>query len=120
MPQGIDRAFETTGRIGVMRAAIGTLAQRGELALVAISETGDLGINVSDMIIGCKRLRGVVEGGGSAHVLIPQLIDLFMDGRFPFDRLIRTYRFDQINEAVADSHEGRTIKPVLRMERQTL
>jgi aryl-alcohol dehydrogenase len=116
LPMGVDRALETTGRFAVTRAAISSLAQRGEIALVAASEAGELGIGVSDLIRGSKRIRGVVEGGGSAHLLIPMLLDLFMAGRFPFDRLIRTYPFTQINQAVADSNEGRAIKPVLLMD----
>jgi aryl-alcohol dehydrogenase len=35
--------------------------------------------------------------------------------RFPFDRLIKFYSFDQINMAISDSEAGRAIKPVIRM-----
>jgi aryl-alcohol dehydrogenase len=38
-----------------------------------------------------------------------------MQGRFPFDKLCRFYSFDQVNEAMADSERGVTIKPILRM-----
>jgi aryl-alcohol dehydrogenase len=34
-------------------------------------------------------------------------------GRFPIERLVRTYPFKAINEAAADAESGRTIKPVL-------
>jgi len=33
-------------------------------------------------------------------VLIPELIELYRQGRFPFDKLVKFYPFDQINEAV--------------------
>jgi aryl-alcohol dehydrogenase len=36
-------------------------------------------------------------------------------GRLPLDRLVRTYAFDQINDAAHDMHAGTTIKPVLLM-----
>jgi aryl-alcohol dehydrogenase len=39
----------------------------------------------------------------------------FYKGRFPFDRLVRFYRFDEINQAMADSESGVTIKPILKM-----
>jgi len=39
--------------------------------------------------------------------------DLYMQGRFPFDKLIKMYPFEQIN--VADSERGVTIKPVIRI-----
>jgi aryl-alcohol dehydrogenase len=38
---------------------------------------------------------------------------LHKQGRLPFDRLIRSYAFDQINAAAQDAAAGRTIKPVM-------
>ena len=34
-------------------------------------------------------------------------------GRFPIEKLMKFYSFDQINEAFDDSNSGRTIKAVL-------
>ena len=42
-----------------------------------------------------------------------QLLALHADGKFPFDRLVTEYRFDDINRAVADQAAGTVIKPVL-------
>ena len=36
-------------------------------------------------------------------------------GMFPFDKLIRFYPFEQINEAFEASHSGECIKAVLKM-----
>ncbi len=47
------------------------------------------------------------------EVFIPTLIQLYESGRFPLDRLIRHYPFEQIEQAAADSVSGITIKPVL-------
>ncbi|MFL6636626.1 MAG: hypothetical protein ACJ8HJ_30405 [Massilia sp.] len=47
---------------------------------------------------------------------IPELIELYRQGRFPFDRLGKFYSFDQVNQAMADSEAGLTIKPILRFE----
>ncbi len=41
------------------------------------------------------------------------MIDLHRQGRLPFDRLIRTYPFAEINRAIADQHGGDCIKAVL-------
>jgi aryl-alcohol dehydrogenase len=64
---------------------------------------------------GGRRLIGIVEGSSNPDVFIPQLVELHAKGLFPFDRMIRFYPFDQINEAIADSESGRTIKPIVRM-----
>jgi Zn-dependent alcohol dehydrogenase len=62
-----------------------------------------------------KRILGIIEGDSVPELFIPQLIELYRQGRFPFDRLIRFYRLDQINQAAKDSEAGVTIKPVLRV-----
>ena len=43
-------------------------------------------------------------------------IDLWSQGRFPFDRLLTFYPFAEIARAFEDSHSGKAIKPVLLME----
>ena len=57
---------------------------------------------------------GILEGESIPDLFIPLLIDLYEKGRFPFDKLIKTYPFEDINQAVADSEKGLTVKPVLR------
>jgi aryl-alcohol dehydrogenase len=37
-----------------------------------------------------------------------------MEGRFPVDRLIRYFDFNDINEAIEAQKRGEVIKPVLR------
>jgi aryl-alcohol dehydrogenase len=44
---------------------------------------------------------------------IPQLVDLYAEGRFPFDRLIKTYPLDRIEDAVQASERGEVLKAVL-------
>jgi aryl-alcohol dehydrogenase len=56
---------------------------------------------------------GVIEGDSVPRLLIPQLVELHLAGRFPFDRLVSTYPFEELNQAVADSESGRTVKPVV-------
>jgi len=43
------------------------------------------------------------------------LIELYTQGRFPFDRLIEFFAFDHINQAAEDSEKGITIKPIVRL-----
>ena len=71
--------------------------------------------DVNGVMVPGKRVMGIVEGDVVPQVFIPQLIDLHLQGRFPFDKLVKFYEFDQINEAIAESEAGRTIKPILRI-----
>jgi aryl-alcohol dehydrogenase len=58
---------------------------------------------------------GIVQGDVVSRTFIPELIELYRQGRFPFDRLVKFYPFEQLNEAMADSESGVTIKPILRI-----
>jgi Zn-dependent alcohol dehydrogenase len=55
---------------------------------------------------------GIIEGDSDPDEFIPQLIDLYRAGRFPFDRLIKTYPLTAINEAVTDQQRGACVKAV--------
>ena len=62
-----------------------------------------------------RTVRGIIEGDSIPEIFIPRLIELYMQGRFPFDRLIQKYRFEEINQAAHDSEQGQVFKPVLMM-----
>jgi hypothetical protein len=47
------------------------------------------------------------------------LVDLHRQGRLPFDRLVKFYDMDQIEQALAGSKSGKVIKPILRMQRRS-
>jgi aryl-alcohol dehydrogenase len=62
-----------------------------------------------------KEIRGILEGESVPDIFIPQLIELNAQGRFPFEKLLKFYSLDQINQAARDSEKGDTIKPVIRL-----
>jgi aryl-alcohol dehydrogenase len=49
------------------------------------------------------------------HLFITSLVEFYIQGRFPFDKLLRFYSLDQINQAAEDSEKGITIKPIVRL-----
>ena len=57
-----------------------------------------------------------MQGDSIPQIFIPKLVELYRSGRFPIDRLVRTYKFADINQAFADAASGTVIKPVLMME----
>ena len=114
--QGLDFVLDTTGRPDVVRKAFETLGSRGTLGLVGASPEGArLGIGLGEVLGGGKRIIGIIEGDSVPDLFIPRLIELWRQGRFPFDKLVRFYRLEQINEAAADSERGAAIKPILRI-----
>jgi aryl-alcohol dehydrogenase len=85
-------------------------------AILGASKVGtEISLDVVHMMTGGRQLRGTVEGDSSPDVLIPQLLTLHAQGRFPFDRMITFYDFADINQAIEDTERGACIKAVLRM-----
>ena len=112
---GVDFSLESTGLPPVARQAIDALGSRGVCGIVGAPPLGTpASFDVNDLILLGKSIRGIVEGDSDAKVFIPKLVDLYLQGKFAFDRLVRTYPAAEINEAAADSKTGVTLKPVIR------
>lgn len=107
---GIDRALDTTGRPAVMRTAVESLALRGALGLVS---GAGVSFEVSPAQLAGRTVTFLFEGNAVPQSFIPRLVGYWQAGRFPFDRMIRRYPFDAINDAERDSASGATVKPVL-------
>jgi aryl-alcohol dehydrogenase len=73
----------------------------------------EVGVDVNHMLPG-RTVTGVTLGDSETRSLIPTLVDLVTAGRFPIDRMVRHYAFEDIQQAANDVHTGTTIKPVLR------
>lgn len=114
--EGANYTLECTGRGEVLRQAIDSLGIFGTCGIVGATKLGtEVAFDVNGVMIpGCK-IMGIVQGDVVAHTFIPMLIELHRQGKFPFDRLTKFYRFDEINQAMSDSESGETIKPILRI-----
>ncbi|HEX7852239.1 MAG TPA: NAD(P)-dependent alcohol dehydrogenase [Sphingobium sp.] len=115
LPDGVDFALETSGREPVVETALASLGSRGMLGLVGVppKPESSVAINLAGLITYGHRIIGIIEGDSDLDGFIPELIALHRAGRFPFDRLVKTFPLTQINEAVAAQHRGDCIKAVL-------
>lgn len=109
---GVDLAIDTTGVGPVIEQVVGAMNRLGRTILLGASASRQATIDMVGLIQG-KTVGGQIFGDADPHTVIPELIAQYRAGRFPIDRLIRTYPFAQINEAAADAQSGVTIKPVL-------
>jgi aryl-alcohol dehydrogenase len=107
---GMDFSLDTTAVTEVITAAVSVLARPGTAVLVG---AGAGQLSVFPPVLAGRRVTYVLEGSAVPQVFLPRLIELWSAGRFPFDKLVRTYPLSDINAAEADSLSGATIKPVL-------
>jgi aryl-alcohol dehydrogenase len=112
---GVDYAFETSGRESVVEAALASLGSRGLLGLVGVPPKPEsaVAVNLASLITFGHRIQGIIEGDSDLDGFIPELLAHFKAGRFPFDRLIKTYPLARINEAIDDQAKGLCVKAVL-------
>jgi aryl-alcohol dehydrogenase len=50
------------------------------------------------------------------HIFIPKIIEYYRAGKFPFDKMLRFYRFEEIEKAFAANRACTAIKPVVLMD----
>jgi aryl-alcohol dehydrogenase len=113
--RGIRCSLNTTTVPAVHTMALEVLAMNGIAGFVA-APRGLWTPAMFPMLAGGRQMRGILGGDAHPGLFLPKLIDYWRQGRFPFDRLLTFYRFDEIARAFDDVHHGRVIKPVLLME----
>jgi len=115
-PQGLGYVFDTTGINTIIQEAWGLLAPRGICGLVGASDPADvISFNEAEFMGGGRRVMGILGGDSDVGAFLVELIDHHLAGRFPYERLIEVFPFEQINEAIQASESGRVVKPVLRI-----
>ena len=104
---GVDYVVETTGLPQMHDLAVKMLNPGGTAALMS----GASGTEYEEG----RRSIGIIQGDAVPQLFIPELIEWHRAGKFPFDRLVKFYPFEEINRAMDDARRGDTIKPVLRI-----
>ncbi len=113
---GADFCLDTTGSPQVLAQAVYATGPGGTCGLIGAPPFGaEVSLDVNQMLASGRTLTGIVEGESVPDVFLPRLIALWQQGRFPVERIITHYDFDQIDRAAHDAEEGRVIKAVLRI-----
>lgn len=111
---GVETALDTTGNPRVFVQMIDSLATAGHAGALGAAAAGSEGVVALPTALARGiRITWIVEGDAVPQLFIPELIALYEAGDFPFDKLVKTYDFDQIATAFADSESGEVLKPVV-------
>ncbi len=116
--EGADFTLECVGNPKVLRQAVDSLPRGGPrcgvCGLLGVVAPGTEVALDMDKVMNGRTVKGIIAGDSIQDLFIPVLIDLYRQGRFPFDQLITFYPFDEIEKAVGDMGKGKVVKPVLR------
>ncbi|WP_375088750.1 NAD(P)-dependent alcohol dehydrogenase [Peribacillus sp. RS7] len=113
---GSHYAIETTGATPVIKQSIAALRVSGKVSIVGMG--GDVTLNfTNDILMEGKTIVGSVQGDSVPQQHIPRLVQYYKEGKFPFDKLVKFYDFEDINKAFEDSKTGVTIKPIVKIDK---
>jgi aryl-alcohol dehydrogenase len=111
---GARYALETTGVPAVFTEMTKSLAVRGHGVVVGAAALGtNADFDMGSLLPLGITVSMVVEGDSVPSQFIPKLVHLHQRGLFPFDKLVKTYPFAEINRAFEDSASGATLKPIV-------
>jgi len=112
--EGVQFSLECTGSPKVVRQAVDCLRLTGVCGVIGVAPLGtEFTLDMNSVLFG-RSVRGIIEGDSIPDVFIPQLIELWRQGRFPFDKLVKFYALSEIEEAVQASERGDVLKAIVR------
>lgn len=116
--EGVNYTIDTTGVSSVMKSALEILTIGGSFAPLAVTPNMLEFSPFTELTLMNRKLVGVLMGDEVPQLGIPKLIQFHKAGKFPFNELVRFYKFDEINEASEDSNSGKVIKPILIIDEE--
>lgn len=112
--RGVEVALDTTGVTAVTRQAADSVGINGRVGLVGAPKMGDeVSFEVGASLLKGWSFQTIIEGDAVPQDLIPKLVHLWRQGKFPIEKIVQTYPLDEINQAFDDSASGKTIKPIV-------
>ena len=115
-PRGVNYALETAINPKALEDAIECLAQGGNVGIFSAPPPGaKFPFTTRGLFVRVASLHGIVQGSSIPKEFIPKLVELQKQGVFPYEKLVTTYKFSEINQALEDMESGSVVKPVLVM-----
>ena len=118
VPDGADMVVDTSGYQPILEAAVNMVGNLGRIGLIGVPGALDavLPVPIMQWLSIGGTVRGIVEGDSDPKVFLPELIAHHAAGRLPLEKFTKTYRLDEINQAIDDAHHGKCIKAVLLID----
>jgi S-(hydroxymethyl)glutathione dehydrogenase/alcohol dehydrogenase len=102
----------------LLAPALSLTAKGGTCVVTAVApiDQRDVTLDLFELAMWQKEIRGVIFGGGNPRYDIPVLLDLYRAGHLKLDELVtRTYPLEGINQGYEDMRAGNNIRGVLTL-----
>jgi S-(hydroxymethyl)glutathione dehydrogenase/alcohol dehydrogenase len=114
-----DRLVLTVGRVtgDLLAEAMALVTKNGTAVVTGMGNVFDMDVklNLFDLTMMQKTLRGCIFGGGNPRYDIPKLLGLYREGKLKLDELVTTeYKLEELNQGYADMYAGKNIRGLVR------
>ena len=115
VPRGVDYAVDTSAVVKVLEDVMASVARHGQVAMLGVPHNPEavLPLSVLGFLASGVTLKGVIEGDTIPDSFIPELYSWYEQGKLPLEKLVSTYNFEDINQAIDDQLAGKVMKPVI-------
>lgn len=111
---GVDYALDCVGNGDIVKTAHSALDKLGTLVTIGSgSDSVVAGYSLAQHLVKGVTHRGTHQGDSVPREMIPKLLDMWRNGRFPFDQLLTEFHFEEMDKALGKLKEGSVIKPLL-------
>jgi Zn-dependent alcohol dehydrogenase len=113
--EGFDWSIVTVGSIDAMRLGVDLTRPGGVTAIVGLApEAAPAPIDMLDVVTFEKTIKGSAYGTVSPLLLVPRIVELYLEGRLLLDELVsHRLPLESIDEAFDLSRRAEGIRPVL-------
>ncbi len=106
--RGANYSIDCTGIVSVIEDAVEYIGPLGTAAIVGVPPGGKgLKIDPLPFLLENKKLVGIIEGDSDPTQFIPQLMEMHQAGKFPVEKLCKTYPIGKFDHALADIKSGK-------------
>jgi NDMA-dependent alcohol dehydrogenase len=103
----------------LLAPALTLTAKGGTCVVTAVAPMTQMtaDINLFELAMWQKEVRGVLFGAGNPRYDIPHLLGMYQAGQLKLDELVtQTYSLDQINQGYQDMRDGKNIRGVITFD----
>jgi Zn-dependent alcohol dehydrogenase len=113
--RGAEYVFVTVGIASAIEQGVKLLRRGGTLVVVGMTPAGiQVSLDAVPFAASGQRVIGSKMGSARIHSDVPDLVDLYLQGRLKLDELISgRYRLDDINSAIASAKRGDALRNVI-------
>lgn len=115
---GADYTFEATGIVKVMDQAVEAARMGWGLAtMLGVAGKGEVMEIIPRWLITGRKIQGGSFGGAKGRTHVPQLVDLYMEGKLDLDGFVsHRITLDEVNKGFDLMHEQNGIRSVIQFD----